>query len=85
MCKGKNLEFSFNLFVNTRRRGAKFTPQHSWGPKFKIGGYYQGCELIGRPEKVSIALETTFEVKCRPFGYHFEDNWKPIIELSIVK
>ena len=46
----------------------------------------QGCELIGRPEKVSIGdqLETTFEVKWRPFGYHFEDGWRPIIKLSIV-
>ena len=46
----------------------------------------QGCELIGRPEKVSIGdqLETTFEVKWRPFGYHFEDGWRPIIELSVV-
>ena len=48
--------------------------------------YFQGCELIGRPEKVSIGdqLETTFEVKWRPFGYHFEDNWRPIIKLSVV-
>ena len=46
----------------------------------------QGCELIGRPEKVSIGdqLETTFEVKWRPFGYHFEDGWRPIIKLSVV-
>ena len=46
----------------------------------------QGCELIGRPEKVSIGdqLETTFEVKWRPFGYHFEDNWRPIIKSSVV-
>ena len=42
----------------------------------------QGCELIGRPEIDQ--LETTFEVKWRPFGYHFEENWRPIIELSIV-
>ena len=49
-------------------------------------GNPQGCELIGRPEKVSIGdqLETTFEVKWRPFGYHFEDNWRPIIKLSVV-
>ena len=48
--------------------------------------FTQGCELIGRPEKVSIGdqLETTFEVKWRPFGYHFEDNWRPIIKLSVV-
>jgi len=48
--------------------------------------YQQGCELIGRPEKVSIGdqLETTFEVKWRPFGYHFEDGWRPIIKLSVV-
>ena len=46
----------------------------------------QGCELIGRPEKVSIGdqLETTLEVKWRPFGYHFEDGWRPIIKLSVV-
>ena len=46
----------------------------------------QGCELIGRPEKVSIGdqLETTYEVKWRPFGYHFEDGWRPIIKLSVV-
>ena len=29
-------------------------------------------------------METTFEVKWRPFGYHFEDGWRPIIKLSIV-
>ena len=48
--------------------------------------YEQGCELIGRPEKVSIGdqLETTFKVKWRPFGYQLEDNWRPIIKLSIV-
>jgi len=23
-------------------------------------------------------------VKWRPFGYHFEDNWRPIIKLSVV-
>jgi len=46
----------------------------------------QGCELIGRPEKVSIGdqLETTFKVKWRPFGYHFEDDWRPIIKSSVV-
>ena len=46
----------------------------------------QGCELIGRPEKVPIGdqLETTFEVKWRPYGYCFENNWRPIRRLSIV-
>ena len=46
----------------------------------------QGCELIGRLEKVSIGdqMETTFEVKRRPFGDHFEDNWRPNIKLSVV-
>ena len=46
----------------------------------------QDCELIGRPEKVSIGdqLETTIEGKWRLFGYHFEDNWRPIIKLSVV-
>ena len=29
-------------------------------------------------------METTFEVKWRPFGYHFEDNWRPIIKSSVV-
>ena len=40
------------------------------------GRKIQGCELIGRPGKVSIGdqLETTFEVKRRPFGDCFEDN-----------
>merc|ERR1711872_313002 len=48
--------------------------------------YFQGCELIGRLEKVSIGdqMETTFEVKRRPFGDHFEDNWRPNIKLSVV-
>ena len=23
-------------------------------------------------------------MKWRPFGYHFEDNWRPIIKLSVV-
>ena len=46
----------------------------------------QGCELNGRPEKVSIGdqLETTFDGKWRPLGDHFEDNWRPIGKLSIV-
>ena len=46
----------------------------------------KGCELIGRLEKVSIGdqMETTFEVKRRPFGDHFEDNWRPNIKLSVV-
>ena len=29
-------------------------------------------------------METTFKVKWRPFGYHFEDGWRPIIKLSVV-
>ena len=29
-------------------------------------------------------METTFEVKWRPFGDYFEDDWRPIIKLSIV-
>ena len=29
-------------------------------------------------------METTLEVKWRPFGYHFEDGWRPIIKLSVV-
>ena len=45
----------------------------------------QGCELTWRPEKVSIGdqLETTFKVKWRPFGYHFEDNWRLTLKFSI--
>merc|ERR1712131_149604 len=52
----------------------------------EIISLYQGCELIGRLEKVSIGdqMETTFEVKRRPFGDHFEDNWRPNIKLSVV-
>ena len=54
--------------------------------KFDATGAIQGCELIGRLEKVSIGdqMETTFEVKRRPFGDHFEDNWRPNIKLSVV-
>ena len=41
---------------------------------------------MGRLEKVSIGdqLETTFGMKRRPFGDHFQGNWSPLAKLSVV-
>ena len=45
-----------------------------------------GNWLGGRKMSLLIGdqLETTYGVKRRPFGGRFEDNWRPIIKLSIV-
>ena len=75
-----------DMYMNVRE-SLKIVNIHLTSPSALISWLLmQGCELIGRPEKVSIGdqLETTFEVKWRPFGYHFEDGWRPIIKLSVV-
>ena len=43
-----------------------------------------GGLVLGIPKMYHSLMWDFFEVKWRPYGYNFEDKWRPIRRLSVV-
>ena len=67
--KGDHLETNFQGF---------YQKSLHWRPRSPME------TSVHNPVSIGDQMETTFEVKRRPFGDHFEDNWRPNIKLSVV-